>query len=291
MDRISNDEYYEGVSYAHFGELVQGWLPSNTPFLVSCPITVRCICRIFKHIFVKDQILEFKKAQFLELFNSLAHTTIDNRIMFDSVIPRGVGLGSSTCDLVAFFRALNLMAGNKYSNELCGQILSQIEPSDSTLYQGLLVFNHYTSEPIYFIKNIISDMVIVGVFDDKIVDTIQYNKTVYYSKREQERYANLLKDFIYSCEHGDEELFGSITTTSFIMNQKRNPNRYVKQLKQLMDDKVVYGVIGSHSGSCAGVYISLKDHELQNKVDYIKSYLIKQGLKPLIFRTDFGIKD
>jgi L-threonine kinase len=113
---------------------------------------------------------------------------------------------------------------------------------------------------------------------------------VYYSKREQERYVNLLKDFIYSCEHGDEELFGSITTTSFILNQKRNPNRYVKQLKQLMDDKIVNGVIGSHSGSCAGVYISLKDQELQNKIDYIKSYLIKQGLKPLIFRTDFGVK-
>jgi L-threonine kinase len=289
MARISNDEYYEGVSYAHFGELLQGWLPSNTPFLVSCPITVRCICRIFKHIFVKNQNLEIKKAQFLELFNTLSHTTITNQIKFKSVIPRGVGLGSSTCDLVALFNALNLMAGNQYSNEMCEQILSKIEPSDSALYPGLLVFNHYTAEPICFIKNIIPDMVIVGVFDDKIVDTIQYNRTVYYSKREQEHYANLLKDFIYSCEHGDEELFGSITTTSFMMNQKRNPNRYAKQLKQLVDDKIVYGLIGSHSGSCAGVYISLQDHELKNKIEYIKNYLIKQGLKPLMFRTHFGM--
>ncbi|KTD31167.1 L-threonine kinase [Legionella moravica] len=289
MVRISNDEYYEGVSYAHFGEFLQGWLPTNTPFLVSCPITVHCTCRIYKDLFEENQNLEAKKARFLELFHSLAHATIKNKITFESVIPRGVGLGSSTCDLVALFNALNLMAGEQYSNTLCGQILSKIEPSDSTLYPGLLVFNHYTAEPIYFIKNTISDMMIVGVFDDKTVDTIQYNKTIHYSKAEKEHYANLLKDFVYSCEHGDEQLFGTVTTTSFLMNQKRNPNRYVKQLKQLVDDKIVFGLIGSHSGSCAGVYISLHDHELQNKVDYIKNYLIKQGLKPLMFRTHFGM--
>ena len=289
MDKTSDLICFEGISSAHFGEFLQGRLPSNESFLVSCPINIHCKCHIFKHVFLEQQNLDEKKKLFLSLFENMTHTKIKNKIMFESPIPQSIGMGSSTADLVALFRALNQMTGNLYSIDHCGQIASKIEPSDGTLYNGLLVFNQLSAKPIYFINNIIQDFMIIGIIEDRLVDTLTYNRSIQFSMDEKRQYASILPDFIYACERGDLELFGAMSTLSLEMNLKRNDHFFFDHLKSLVTKKIVLGLVGSHSGSCSGVFISMQDEELTDKIVFIKKYLKRRGLSPLLFKTSFGV--
>lgn len=290
-EMITDPDYFEGTAMGHFGEFLQGYLPSDLPFLVSCPINIYCKCRIYKQPLSIPLRLDAKKKVFLSLFEDITGRKMCHPILFESPIPRGIGMGSSTADLVALFRALNQMFDDQYPLTLCEEIISRIEPSDSTMHRGLLVFNHYEAKPIYFIQNQLKDFVIVGVIEKRCVETIDYNKSLSFSTQEKYQYTRLLEDLIYACEHRDLELFGEISTLSLELNLKRNFYSCYADLKQLMREKIVSGIVGAHSGSCSGVFLATDDKEIEDKVAYIKQYLTKKGKKPILYRTNFSSLD
>ena len=127
------------------GELVQGtW--QGQPCLVSCPIDrySSATVTISKQPMQYQQQPQFAKANeaLLAGLAWLGHEDCNGRFHIQSSIPRGRGYGSSTADMGAVLYALAAACERPLSSQQASFLVTQIEPSDSTLFPGLAMFNH-----------------------------------------------------------------------------------------------------------------------------------------------------
>ncbi|MBA5838793.1 GHMP kinase, partial [Morganella morganii] len=68
------------------------------------------------------------------------------RIEYESTIPVGKGLASSTADIAATAQATARFYGHELSPETLAELCVAVEPTDSTLFSSLTLFDHQTAE-------------------------------------------------------------------------------------------------------------------------------------------------
>jgi len=127
------------------GELVQGSL-DGLPCLVSCPIDrySRAHVRIHNHLTGwKTPVQASKALAALNLaIKRLGWPAAGGELSLASDLPRARGYASSTADIGAALFALSRACQVVLSPAEAARLAVAIEPTDSTLFPGLALFNH-----------------------------------------------------------------------------------------------------------------------------------------------------
>lgn len=247
-----------GVANGTFGELLQGALRNNDDhFLVTLPIQKFSIARFTPDASTQRiTVTPAHKTKSLKLARKLLNhygVSIGGQLSIESELPEGKGLASSSADLVATVRALEATLGHTIPTDLLLAVLRTIEPTDGVMYHEFVTFFHRKVE-LGRRLGFPSRLKVVAIDEGGQIDTIEYNKHNYlFSDEECAEYAALLASLESAIRSNDLERLGRITTRSAILNQKRNPNRYLDRVIATGEETHALGVVVAHSGSCLGL--------------------------------------
>jgi uncharacterized protein involved in propanediol utilization len=247
-----------GVANGTFGELLQGALRNNDDhFLVTLPIQKFSIARFTPDASIKRlTVTPAHKTKSLKLVRRLLQHyghAIGGHLVIESELPEGKGLASSSADLVATMRALEATLGHAIPTELLLNTLRTIEPTDGVMYHEFVTFFHRKVE-LSRRLGFPSRLKVVAIDAGGQVDTIEYNQRNYhFSDEECAEYADLLACLERAIHTNDLPRLGRITTRSAILNQKRNPNRYLDRVLTIGEHTQALGVVAAHSGPCLGL--------------------------------------
>lgn len=188
-----------GKSSGTFGELLQGVLyENNYNFLVTLPIS-NFSEATFKSVSVLNDILVFpshkQKSKLLaqKLLLKLG-LPLGGVLEINSNLPEGKGLASSSADLVATYRAIKNCFNIETEMSTLQGLISEIEPTDGVMYDGVISFYHKKVELRDFL-GYMPPICILSIDEGGIVDTIEFNKiNRYFSSEEKKEYDCLLNE-------------------------------------------------------------------------------------------------
>lgn len=266
-----------GVANGTFGELLQGALPGdNNHFLVTLPIQ-----KFSRAVFTPNDaakgitVTPSNKSKSRTLIQKLIDhygLGIGGHLSIESELSEGKGLASSSADLVATARALEATMGCAIPTELILAVLRTIEPSDGVMYPEFVTFFHRKVE-LGRQLGFPTRLKVVAIDEGGQIDTIEYNRRQRpFTHEECAEYAELLETIEAAICRNDLELLGRVATRSAILNQKRNPKRYLDQMLEISQATNALGVVVTHSGPCIGL---LFPHEpaWQKQIEQAKIWL------------------
>lgn len=274
----------KGVGFAHgtFGELVQGALRGkNNQFLVTLPIAT-----FSKAEFTLDEttseitVCPQKKYKALDLVKKLLdHFDLHagGKLTIESDLVEGKGLASSSADLVATARAVELALDRLVPVDLIMALLRTIEPTDGVMYSDFVSFFH---RRINLCRRLgyPSRLKLIAIDEGGHINTVEYNhRNHLFSDAEYEEYASLLVRASSAISNNDLELLGRVATRSAVMNQKRNPKLHLKEVIAIGKDTGALGVVVTHSGPCIALMYPYNPAEYQRQYDRAEARLHNLG--------------
>lgn len=223
--------YASGKATGHFGEILQGCfqLGSTLPSrgLVTLPTNdLYILCKVevmegFGRIISpqgKTKSIAAAKGYLAD--KKIDYTNFDISLAFSGNIPEGVGLGSSTADITATFRALDQICETETSPLRFAQLAVEAEQaSDPTmLSENAILFAQRNGNIIEDFGTPLPPMKILGINTQKdtIFDTVN-TPAPDYSKTELEMFSRLLKQLRTAIFRQDVSQIGSIATDSALM--------------------------------------------------------------------------
>jgi len=255
----------DGVAHGSFGELLQGALPGfDNNFLITLPIV-----RFSRASFQPDpkqcrlEVVPDTKWKALQI----ARKTLDRfgpnlggTLTIHSDLPEGKGMASSTADLVAATMAILQVLGQPISAELIMSLLRGLEPADGVMYCDNVVFLHRKVQ-LYRRLGYLPPLRVVAIDEGGQVDTIAYNRRHRgFSAAEIVEYERLLEQAIEAFDQGDWKKLGRISTRSAVLNQERNPKKYLDRMIDLGERTGALGVVTTHSGPCLGLLFAADEN-------------------------------
>ncbi len=261
---------------ASCGELLQGWILGGEK-LVSCPINW------YSYVSVEEGVpLGLERPRMRQMLERvLKHLDIVPeatgmlRIEYESTIPVGKGLASSTADIAATAQATARFYGHELSPETLAELCVVVEPTDSTLFSSLTLFDHQTAETQISL-GWAPDLKLLLLESPDVVLTEDFHK--------RDRRAALLarepllaqawKLLTAACEQQDPQRLGEAATLSAIASQDLLPKPGFSELHALADKGKIYGLNVAHSGSVAGL---IYDDTLHDK-DFIYDWIQRHQL-------------
>lgn len=251
------------------GELVQG-LWEGMPALVSCPIDRYAAVTICGGKTDGWQIQgDFPKARAaLQMARENLPQAGRGLLELDSCAPRGRGYGTSTADIASCLYAIGC------DTATTAEIAIRIEPSDSTIFPGLTLFDHrqgaftqtWGSAP---------PLNVILLDPGGQVDTIQFNQLDHQenlkkqSSTHQEAF-NLLKT---SLEIEDWQMFGEAASLSARAHQEILENQLLEKSFSLAKQVGALGVCRAHSGTILGLIIDPIEINMTEVAAYISEQL------------------
>lgn len=246
-----------GNSFGSFGEIVQGRLDDGTDFLITLPIrvwnTCQVICAPTEGPVVVGCPYEKSRAIAYEILEVLG---IDRgfrvEIELTRQLPVGKGLSSSTADMLAVTRAFEQVFGVKFSTSFISALFTGIEPHDGLHYETCVVYNHRKGMLIADL-NYIPQFHIVAVDDGGMVDTVEYNGSIRFSKDDTKYYQDLFQRVTTAFLRHDDTEIADCATASTLLQGKRTKSEFLAKAVEVGRSMNAMGVIATHSGTCAGL--------------------------------------
>ncbi|QKJ03845.1 GHMP kinase [Yersinia mollaretii] len=250
---------------ASCGELIQGWILGGEK-LISCPVNW------FSTVSVSDGIpsgherprMRQMLAAVLAHFDHPAELARGLNIHFDSTIPVAKGLASSTADIAATALATARHLGETLDETTLAALCVSLEPTDSTLFQQLTLFDHQTAA-----TQISYDW--QPAVDILLLESPQILNTEDYHRRD--RQAELLTSaaslaqawqlFTQAVDRRDCSLLGQATTLSAQASQRLLVKPDFSALMELVEDLDLYGLNVAHSGSVVGLLLDRQRHDVE----------------------------
>lgn len=272
---------------ASCGELIQGWI-SGGEKLVSCPI----------NWFSTVEVTEGSRRRFERprmrriLENVVAHFGYPQsvaaalRIELESSIPVGKGLASSTADLAATAVATARFLGKSLDETVLASLCVQIEPTDSTLFHRLTLFDHLQARTQFACAE-------APAFELLVLEGQETLLTEDYHRLDRQATLQNNADLLdcawqkleEGCEKQDCRLIGEATTLSATASQQILAKPLFSELRMLVEKLDLYGLNVAHSGNVVGLLLNRRQHDLEyllwllNKLgvnhDYPKHYLVE----------------
>lgn len=183
-----------------------------------------------------------------------ADTSINVRIT--SSIPMGIGMGSSTADIVATLRALDQAYGNSTCLEdLVGMVLKVEDACDSTMLDhrvrlfaqrdGIVAKDFGKRLPPFYVLGF-------NLMPEESFETDE-TPPAEYTEAEVEQFDTLLASLRSAIDLGDCRRIAEIATASAMINQGKFPKRHFEQLLKVGRTMKAAGICVSHSGTIAGL--------------------------------------
>ncbi|WP_053956634.1 hypothetical protein [Inediibacterium massiliense] len=247
----------KGICPASCGELLQGYIKDGEK-LISYPIDMYSVVTLKE---CKNPIRDPNKKKAikamyktLDFFGESDQIGDELSVDVDSNIPIEKGMASSTADLASTIIATAAYLGKEITDEALAKICTQIEPTDSTIFQQLTLFDHLNGVKVKsFDWNPHLD---IWVLESRgQVNTQTFRKNNYESLRikNKENVEKAYKVFEESYVKKDFHLLGKAANISAMTNQNI---LYKDKLEEIMDMALkmnCYGVNVAHSGTVLGI--------------------------------------
>lgn len=240
------------------GELVQGSLDGE-PCLISCPIGWYSIAAV--HLrpcggwTVPAQAPKTRAALDTALAY-LGRTVSGGCVRLHTELPRGRGYGSSTADIGAALYALGLAAGRQLAPAEVARLAVQVEPSDSSLFPGLALWDHRSGR-VFEDLGAPPHLTVVVLDSGGEVDTLAFNRLdhrkVLHQLASQHREAfTLLREGL---RHSNLAAIGTAATLSATAHQAILSNPLLQPALSLAREVQALGVCRAHSGTLLGLLL------------------------------------
>lgn len=269
---------------ASCGELIQGLIGAGEK-LISLPIdqysevTLEEKKQGIIYTNKKKTIAAFQKA--LEYFHVPSNYVENISLKIKSRIPVAKGMASSTADIAATIVATAKLLGKELGAEELGKLCCMIEPTDSTIFDKLTLFDHINGK---IIKQYdwSSELKVMILEMNSIVNTEEFRKNDYsrvrYENKEEIEEAHRI--FEKAFEKRDNKLLGQAINISSFANQRI---LLKPKLDEIMDIAMSLGACGvnvAHSGTVVGILYeesALDAEEL--KYLFVKNNIMKDYVK------------
>lgn len=258
------------------GELIQGWILGSEK-LVSCPIDW------FSTVEVREGVpLVNERPLARAMVNTLLARwgyppTLSQalRIEIDSTIPVAKGMASSTADIAATAVATAHHLGHSLSESELATLCVSLEPTDSTLFHALTLFDHHHAQTQIACAP-------APHFDLLVLESPVQLRTADYHRLSRrttlEANAEVLQqawDKVQTaCTGNNPSLLGEAATLSAVASQALLPKPGFTALLSLVERCGLYGLTVAHSGSVVGLMLDRRYHD----VDYLHWALAQRDL-------------
>lgn len=242
------------------GELIQGILPDGRDFHVTCPVN--------KSSTVAVELSQASAWAFTGSGPHLGklHASIKAAAEIFGLGPLSVeldhhtdldvgkGLGSSTADIVAGARAVAAAAGGTLTPRQLATIATAIEPSDGSMYPGLIAFNQKNAEIVRAFEWWPQFAIVMVVPRD----TLNTESADFQGKeRYAVEFAGMLEELVEAASNHDPLPFARAATRSALINQEFIPNEWLDVLLERVEASGGAGVNVGHSGTVTGMLFPL----------------------------------
>ncbi len=261
---------------ASCGEFIQGWIDGGEK-LVSCPIDWFSTVSVCEGVTLPGerprmrQMLERVVTHFgysASLANSLCMT-------LESTIPVGKGLASSTADIAATAVATARHLGKELDEPTLAALCVQIEPTDSTVFRKLTLFDHLNAQVQITCPTApaLELLLLEG-------NTTLLTEDYHLRNRESALISssavldNAWLRLQRSCEQQDVRLLGEAATLSAIASQQLLEKPMFTALLSLVEKFDLYGLNVAHSGSVVGLMLDSSKHDYQKIIWQIKKLAV-----------------
>lgn len=257
------------------GELVQG-LWEGIPALVSCPID--------RYSIIQIQLSDSKNwhtptdspkttSALKEIASRLRYAG-GGVLELDSSAPRGRGYGTSTADIASCLYAFSKAVDQNLDPDYVAEIAVDIEPSDSTIFPGLTLFDHRQGT-ITQPWGQAPPLNVILLDPGGMVDTIQFNQLDHQKPLQEKAIIHqeafdLLKS---SLETSDWLTFGEAVTLSARAHQDILNNPLLEKSIQLANQIGGLGVCRAHSGTILGLVIDPLQEDTEEAARYLQCRL------------------
>lgn len=262
----------KGVGHCpgHFGELLQGEFSDTengaTRGLVTLPLrTVGVTCTLRLTVGSGAVVSPPGKVKAASAI-ALALGEIDEGTRYDVVadfvsdIPVGIGMGSSTADIVAALRALTVALGRpSCPNEISAWAVRAEVASDSLAFGGeCVLFAQRAGHVIERFAGPVPKAIAVGFDLDPgcVFDTVG-TPPAQYSRDEIDEFDALRHAMRGAVAVGDPVLLASIATRSAELNQRHFPKKRFADLLDLMRRHRALGASIAHSGTIGALLLDV----------------------------------
>ncbi|EHD22396.1 MULTISPECIES: GHMP kinase [Brenneria] len=261
---------------ASCGELLQGWILGGEK-LISCPVDW------FSEVAVTDgapglterprmrRMLQAVLAHFGQPADGGRGLHID----FSSTIPVAKGMASSTADLAATALATARHIGQTLDEAALAALCVRLEPTDSTLFRQLTLFDHQTAATA-----ISCDwqprMDILLLESPLTLNTLDFHRR----DRRQALLDNAdaleraWRRFRRAVERREPHGLGEACVISAGASQRTLPKPAFGDLLDLVETSGIYGLNVAHSGSVVGLLLDGRYHD----VDKLRWQLRQRGI-------------
>lgn len=253
---------------ASCGELIQGWILGGEK-LISCPVNW------FSHVSVTDGTpMVNERPRMRQMLNSVIaylDLPIDSqdalRIEYISTIPIAKGMASSTADIAATAQATARHFGTSLDEATLARLCVQLEPTDSTLFHQLTLFDHQTAKT-QIASNWQPSIDILILESPHTLNTADYHRL--------DRQSSLLNNadvlekawrlFCTAANEDNHAKLGEACTLSAIASQQTLNKLAFNELLTIVEDEGVYGLNVAHSGSVVGLLLDRRKHDVEKLI-------------------------
>ena len=282
-----------GFSYGHFGEILQGAFKTDSGLcrgLVTLPchsvgssVNVKISNGVGEIITPPGKLkIEMAVRAYVEHYTLSPHLTFE--IHQSSSIPEGVGMGSSTSDIVATLRALDQAIGVETDSlTLAGMTLQAEKACDAIMFSdGTRLFAQREGVVVEDFACQLPAMTIVGVntspfekFDTDLTPPAIYNEC------ELSEFNVLRQELREGLKNNDLNTIAQVSTRSAEINQHHFPKPRFKTLQTYKDRFAALGICVAHSGTVSGLIFHPDQILTDTSKAEICSALAKDTIAPM----------
>ncbi|MEM0653629.1 L-threonine kinase [Klebsiella huaxiensis] len=250
---------------ASCGELIQGWILGSEK-LVSCPVDWYSTVEVDYGSPRADErpLSRAMVDRLLNYWRYPADLSKEIRIDICSTIPVAKGMASSTADIAATAVATAHHLGHPLGEITLAQLCVSLEPTDSTLFRQLTLFDHNTAETQ------------IACHSQPKLDLLVLESPTTLLTTDYHRLPRLEKLHAHSavlqqawekiqqaCETDNPRRMGEAATLSAIASQHLLPKPGFDALLTLVEECDLYGINVAHSGSVVGLMLDRERHDIE----------------------------
>lgn len=237
---------------ASCGELIQGII-NGEELLISYPVNLYSTAEIS---FTKNPTSNTKNKVNQAvgiLLSKINESKVINRIgiQIKSQIPIGKGMASSTADILAAVKGVAHLVGYPLEENEVANILTSVEPTDSTIFKDVTLFNPRNGE-------IVQKLGVVPKFSVMVLEGYGTVDTLSFYKKKDKAVGRcsidtLVDDISVGLKENRVDIIGKAATLSARENQKILFKPYLEDIVEQVAKLKGYGVNIAHSGTVCGV--------------------------------------
>ena len=281
---------------ASCGEIFQGPV-NNQEALISYAIDLYSVVRLEKgkrRTGSNQDKAYHAMEETLKYFDRPESLLKDYRLIIKSDIPRGKGMASSTADVAGAVMLSAKMLQFPMTEDILGKIAAKVEPTDSTLFSKLSLFNSKSGKRVRSYGPYPKGRVLI-LEGFSTVDTLEYHRQhsktkalkLYQQKENLNncyqtgviekpiRVAQAFEAWEKKRDNISLKELGKLATVSARAHQQILPKPGLEKIIKLSSQSGAYGVNTAHSGSVLGV---LYHEAFFDKKGFIKK-IQQEGLR------------